>query len=46
MASRKKNKKKIPKKSAGYILKVKRKCSACGKRGHNVRSHDPGGKLA
>jgi hypothetical protein len=24
----------------------KRKCGECGKRGHNSRSHLPGGKLA
>ena len=22
-----------------------RKCAVCGKRGHNARSHEPGGKL-
>ena len=38
MAAKKKKKKaKTAKKSA------KRKCAVCGKRGHNKRSHEPGG---
>lgn len=42
MASKKKaSKKKAPKKET-----VKRKCGDCGKRGHNKRSHEPGGRLA
>ena len=39
MASKKK-KKKIAKKIE------KRKCAVCKKRGHNSRSHEPGGRLA
>ena len=42
MAAKKKSKKKAAKKKATK----KRKCSDCGQRGHNARSHEPGGKLA
>lgn len=41
MASKKKKKKVSKKKSVQH-----RKCAVCGKRGHNKRSHEPGGKLA
>jgi hypothetical protein len=41
MASKKKTKKKVAKK----VVTKKRKCAVCGKRGHNQRSHEPGGKL-
>lgn len=34
-------------KTLNRVASVKhRKCSVCGKRGHNKRSHEPGGKLA
>lgn len=40
MASKKKKKKTKIKRGPS------RKCAVCGKRGHNKRSHEPGGKLA
>ena len=49
MASKKKTKKKAAKKKAAKkkVAKkrsVPRACGMCGVRGHNARSHDPGGK--
>ena len=41
VAKKKTAKKAVAKKSP----KAKRACSDCGKRGHNKRSHEPGGKL-
>jgi len=29
----------------GSVPGGSRKCGVCGKRGHNMRSHEPGGKL-
>ena len=37
---------KTTRKTANLISAAPRKCSVCGKRGHNARSHDPGGRLA
>jgi len=49
MASKKKTKKKTKKKAAKKKVAKKRSvpraCGMCGVRGHNVRSHDLGGKL-
>jgi ribosomal protein L32 len=46
---KKTGKKKAAKKTAKKAVKAHggpRKCGECGERGHNSRSHDPGGKLA
>jgi len=52
---KKKKKKSAPKKSKTKTKRAKidpsergaaRRCSECGKLGHNQRSHRPGGKLA
>jgi hypothetical protein len=46
---KKAGKKKAAKKAAKKPAKASggaRKCGECGVRGHNSRSHDPGGKLA
>jgi len=48
-AKKKKTKKKTAKKTAKKKVakaRAKRACGNCGQLGHNVRSHDPGGKLA
>jgi len=34
------------KKKSAKVTKTQRKCGECGKKGHNARSHQPGGRLA
>jgi len=46
MASKKKTKKKLAKKSKRAARIKHRACTVCRKLGHNKRSHEPGGKLA
>jgi hypothetical protein len=49
MPKKKKNAttKKTPRKAARKIeAGGPRKCAVCGKKGHNKRSHEPGGRLA